>query len=308
MQNNLLQSESWASFQKSLGKTVFHEISDSFEYFAILEKTKLGTYLFVPYGPLIDDNHPKKSLKSALKSLKSLAAEHHCLFVRIEPRYPFEKSYLESLKLKKSHDLNPADTWILDLEKDASELIPSRLLRYYRNMEKNNLSIITSKNPADVHYLSDLQSAFMKSKNLSSYDENYYKKQLSAGFATLYLLKQSEKVLSAGLVFDDSTTRYNLQGAQSDSGRTLHATGIMTVQLILDSIENRQKTFDFWGIAPDGAPKSHPWAGFTGFKKTFSGTPVHYSGTYDFPTSARYPLYQALRLINRLILRIKSKI
>ena len=105
-----------------------------------------------------------------------------------------------------------------------------------------------------------------------------------------------DHVLAAGLVFDDATTRYNLQGAQSETGRKLHATGILTIELILDAVQNGQKTFDFWGIAPEGAPATHPWAGFTAFKKTFAGREVKYAGTYDLPTDPlRYRLYQFLR-------------
>ena len=109
-------------------------------------------------------------------------------------------------------------------------------------------------------------------------------------------------MIAAGLVFDDKTTRYNLQGAQNDLGRKLHATGILTIQLILDAKAKNLKTFDFWGIAPEGAPKNHPWAGFTNFKKTFAGHEVQYAGTYDIVLKpARYRLYSLLRKLNRLI-------
>ena len=114
----------------------------------------------------------------------------------------------------------------------------------------------------------------------------------------------SSPVIAAGLVFDTRSTRYNLQGAQNDTGRGLHATGILTIQLILDAKTKGLGTFDFWGIAPEGAPKNHPWAGFTAFKKTFTGHEVTYSGTYDLVYNPRkYRLYRLLRKFNRLIRR-----
>ena len=113
-------------------------------------------------------------------------------------------------------------------------------------------------------------------------------------------------IIAAGLVFDDRTTRYNLQGAQSDEGRKLHATGILTIQLILDAHKKGLKTFDFWGIAPEGAPASHPWAGFTNFKKTFAGHEVTYAGTYDLIYNPlKYRLYQTIRFVNRLVRKTK---
>ena len=108
-------------------------------------------------------------------------------------------------------------------------------------------------------------------------------------------------VVAAGLVFDDETTRYNLQGAQSDRGRKLHATGILTIQLIKDAKATGKSTFDFWGIAPEGAPENHPWKGFTNFKKTFHGAEKQYAGTYDIILKpAKYKLYEATRKLNRL--------
>ena len=114
-----------------------------------------------------------------------------------------------------------------------------------------------------------------------------------------------KKILAAGLVFDDRYTRYNLQGAQSDQGRSLHATGILTIQLILDAKAKGLKSFDFWGIAPEGAPSTHPWAGFTNFKKTFAGREVTYSGTYDLVYNhPKYRLYQVMRTFNKFIRKI----
>ena len=81
--------------------------------------------------------------------------------------------------------------------------------------------------------------------------------------------------------------------------------GKLTIQLILDAKAKGLKSFDFWGIAPEGAPSTHPWAGFTNFKKTFSGTEVDYAGTYDIILNpAKYRLYQFTRKLNRIRRRI----
>ena len=69
--------------------------------------------------------------------------------------------------------------------------------------------------------------------------------------------------------------------------------------------QNGKKYFDFWGIAPEGAPANHPWVGFTNFKKTFAGQEIDYAGTYDIilnPT--KYRLYQLTRKLNRLLRRV----
>ncbi len=385
----ITQSKLWEKLQADLGETSFFEQKKDFQYLAILKKTPLGNYLYLPYGPIYKN---KTGFKNALISLETLAKKQSAVFIRIEPADPNFASYAPK-NAKKTTDLNPKETWILDLtgkEEDLKSRLPSRLLRYYKNAEKKGIKIETSHNPDDIHYLLDLQKALAKKKNINTFSENYLKTELKQPFATLYLVKREEyphsrsifsdgenmerpspvttgareysendgcssaidneagndfskgvrsaaargkapatrgdglagraprevvsasvpalkniafkNVIAAGLVFDDRTTRYNLQGAQSEQGRKLHATGILTIKLILDAVEKGQKTFDFWGIAPENAPKDHPWQGFTSFKKTFAGTEVDYAGTYDLVLNpTKYRLYSLLRKFNRLI-------
>ena len=304
----ITQSKEWQVFQEDLGEKSFLIKKANYQYLAILKTTPVGNYLYCPYGPIASD---ALSFKSAIKSLERLADEHQALFIRVEP---FEEKHAKCLpkSTQKSTDLNPKETWLLDLTGNDDVLkqkLPSRLLRYYKQAQKKGITIKTSHNPDDAHYLLDLQKALAKEKGINTFSEEYYKTQISQPFSTLYLLeytnpeeKKKNEIIAAGLVFDDKDTRYNLQGAQTEEGRKLHATGILTIQLILDAKEKGLKTFDFWGIAPEGAPKNHPWAGFTNFKKTFGGYEFEHAGTYDIVLKpVKYKLYQLTRKLNRLI-------
>ena len=349
----------WKSLQDDLGETSFLVSEADYHFLAILKSTPVGKYLYLPYGPVAKD---QSSFNDALQSLNALASSNHAIFIRTEP----QNIGLDlPSAAQKTKDLNPAETWVLDLpgkqpadyhagdlytDTDAlpAELkskLPSRLLRYYRGAGKKGITIEMSHNPADIHYLLDLQKALGAEKGISTFSESYLQTELKQPFATLYLVRYSgelskdvhprplrdngsapseaspmtmgrgervaeesslttrnNRIIAAGLVFDDSTTRYNLQGAQTDEGRRLHATGILTIQLILDAYAKGLKVFDFWGIAPDGAPADHPWAGFTAFKKTFAGREVKYRGTHDLVLSpVKYKLYKSLRSVNRKI-------
>lgn len=301
MEIPITQSQEWEALQKDLKETSFFKSTPGYQYLAIKKHIPRGTYLYVPYGPVAET---AKDFEAALDDLNTLAKDQSAIFIRIEPRNP-EYVKLFSKNTKKSQDLNPKETWVLDLEGTDEEFknrLPSRLLRYYRNREKNGITIEISQNPDDVKYLLNLQKALAKKKNISTFSENYLKTEAKQPFATLYLVKHEGDLVAAGLVFDHGDTRYNLQGAQTDEGRSLHATGILTIQLIEDARKKGLKKFDFWGIAPEGAPKDHPWAGFTNFKKTFEGTEVDFAGTYDIVRSqAKYKTYQILRKIRRMI-------
>lgn len=312
MQIPLQQTKKWQKLQQDLGEKSYFEETPDYSYLAIETKTKLGTYLYLPYGPYLQT---KSAAKKAFKSLEALAKEKSAIFIRIEPEDAKNAEFLLNMtNCRKSTDLNPKETWILDISKDDYlSKIPSRLLRYHRGADKKGLKITTSKNPEDIKHLIKLQNALANQKGISTFPENYLKTELKQPFSTLYLVNYSnpdtkkEEIIAAGLVFDNDKTRYNLQGAQSEEGRKLHATGILTVQLILDAKEKGLKTFDFWGIAPENAPKNHPWAGFTSFKKTFDGQEVDYAGTHDIVLNkSKYHLYQLLRKANRLKRKIKK--
>ena len=301
----IMQSREWQKLQSDLNETSFLKQGENFQYLAILNKTPVGNYLYCPYGPVAEN---KVSFNRSIKSLKELAKEQQAFFIRIEP---FTDNLLSAStkNLKKTTDLNPKETWLLDLTgENIQENLPSRLVRYHKNAAKNNLTIEKSHNKEDIKYLIKLQNDLASKKGISTFSENYLKTEASQPFSTIYLVKYQSpdakitEVVAAGLVFDDKDTRYNLQGAQSEQGRALHATGILTIQLILDAKEKNLKTFDFWGITPENAPKNHPWAGFTNFKKTFKGSQFNHAGTYDLVLdSKKYTFYKVLRKINRLI-------
>ena len=305
MEIPITQSSEWHKFQKELGEESILVEKEGYQYLAIIKPTPVGNYLYCPYGPVAKD---KKSFKNALGSLNDLAKDKSAIFIRVEP---YDEAFKINLpdSAKKSTDLNPKETWILDLTGNDEEFklrLPSRLLRYHKSAAKKGIIIEKSTNPDDIKYLLKLQQALASEKGISTFSENYLKTELKQPFASLYLVKYEGSIIAAGLVFDDETTRYNLQGAQSDTGRKLHATGILTIQLILDAREKKLKSFDFWGIAPDDAPDDHPWKGFTAFKKTFNGTEVKHAGTYDIVLSPfKYHLYQIIRKVNRFIRKAK---
>ena len=341
----ITQSEEWQRLQEDLGEQTHFIKEKTYQYLAIEKHTPIGKYLYCPYGPIATS---KESFQSAIESLESLGRELGAIFIRVEP-FEADQSKCLPQKAKKSIDLNPKETWLLDLsgsEEELKQKLPSRLLRYHKAASKKGITIEQSHDPADIHYLLDLQRALAKEKGISTFSEHYLQTELKQPFATLYLVwydqtrtvtngntwegdrpeangdtdgwpslgaphgaqrhggkcedRTRQEIIAAGLVFDDETTRYNLQGAQSDEGRKLHATGILTIQLILDAAAKGLKIFDFWGIAPEGAPDTHPWAGFTNFKKTFAGYQYDHAGTYDLILApSKYKLYQATRRLAR---------
>ena len=316
MHQHFLQSHEWEQFEQSLGHTTFRQQSADFEYLAIKKPAKLGPYLFIPYGPVLGTTQPEKSLQKALESLVSLAKDQKAIFIRLEPTYAFSASTLAHMGLTKTKDIDPARTWRLDLSPSKEDLILgfSHGTRLGHNQfPRKHLSVEVSHDPKDIAHLVRLQTALAKKKGITAYDQKYLENELRQPFASLYLVRlknpevKTDQIVAASLFFDDekNSTRYYMQSASDPTYKNLPATVGLLCQSLFDAKAKGLKYFDFWGIAPDDAPKDHPWAGFTRFKKSFGGSPLDYSGTYDLVLNKqKYALYKALRKVNHKLKKI----
>lgn len=313
----ITQSKEWQKLQEDLGEVSFFEKKNDYQYLAILKNTPIGHYLYLPYGPIFDD---KKGFNNAIKSLNELAKQKNAIFIRIEPQ---NINFPKTKNLKKTKNLSPADTWLLDLtisQEDIIKHFSQGTRTRYNTYHKKGIIVETSKNLDDIKHLVSLQSELFKEKHLAAYTQEYLKKELEQPFATLYLVKyikdkdesrtkasgepkdypEDGQVLAASLFFDSNGTRYYMQSAADGKFKRLPSTVALLTRAIFDAKERGLKAFDFWGIAPEGAGKDHPWAGFTEFKKSFGGQSVHYAGTYDLILKpVKYRLYQIFRKINR---------
>lgn len=330
MQIPLQQTKNWEIFQKSLGESVIFEENPDFSLLAIVKSLKIGgSYLYLPYGPYL---RQKNAAESAYKAIEALGRQKNVTFIRIEPQQPeIVSEWLKRPNVKKSKDLSPAETWILDLTPDLAEIyqnMKQNTRNLCKNYAKKGVSVEISKNPArDIKILADFQKQVGRARNFTAYSEKYLAAEAAQDFATLYLAYftpnnslppessaktgaknpagRAQKIpVAASLFFDHGDTRYYMQSASDQSYRKLPATYAILNEAIKDAKAKNLKNLDFWGIAPDGADKDHPWAGFTGFKKSFGGREVTYTGTYDIVLKpAQYKLYQLARRGNRFLRR-----
>ena len=387
-QSPLLQSKDWQKLQNDLGETTFFEETSKFKFLAIKKKIPFGFYLYLPYGPYLDPSATSEDAKACFEKLISLAKKESAIFIRIEPQKftnnsPIQMDNLSEKQkkvnvaqyfnlnqklLRKTKDLNPAETWCLDLTSSVPEILTNfsqGTRTRHNNYKKKGLTVEVTKNPEDIRYLVRLQHKLAKERHIASFSEQYLKTELSQPFASLYLVryqtpsttlptsaknaqvKNSPKkadiasststklektniasstsaknalvetpskdikstkpapkdgeIIAASLFFDYQGTRFYMQSAANLDFKHLPATVALLSHAIFTAKEDGLKTLDFWGIAPENADASHPWYGFTEFKKSFGGYEKIYAGTFDYLIDPRkYHLYSLLRKINRI--------
>ena len=387
-QSPLLQSKDWQKLQNDLGETTFFKETSKFKFLAIKKKIPFGFYLYLPYGPYLDPSATSEDAKACFEKLISLAKKESTIFIRIEPQKftnnsPIQMDNLsENQKklnvaqyfnlnqklLKKTKDLNPAETWCLDLTSSVPEILTNfsqGTRTRHNNYKKKGLTVEATKNPEDIKYLVSLQHKLAKERHIASFSEQYLKTELSQPFASLYLVRyqtpsatlptyaknaqvkntpektilasststklektnltsstgaknalvetpskdtkstkptpKDGEIIAASLFFDYQGTRFYMQSAANLDFKHLPATVALLSHAIFTAKEDGLKTLDFWGIAPEDADASHPWYGFTEFKKSFGGYEKIYAGTFDYLIDPqKYHLYSLLRKINRI--------
>ena len=323
----ITQSEAWHRLQEDLNEESTCEKGNGYQFLAIYKSTPLGKYLYLPYGPVAKDD---EAFKKALNALDKLARRSGAMFIRTEPTNPQFGDIVKEKGIKVK-DINPADTWLLDLTPDEATLkknFSQGTRTRFNTYPKKGLVVTKSDDKGDIDYLVTLQKSLYDAKHLNAFSKEYLSAELDQPFASLYLVRYDKKndivrkernvsekedsypddgqVLAASLFFDYNDTRYYMQSATDQHYRKLPANVALLTKAIFDAKEKGIKEFDFWGIAPDGAKADHPWAGFTDFKKSFGGEPRHYAGTYDIVVNPiKYRLYTIIRKINQMRRRLK---
>lgn len=305
---HFLQSPAWQKFQESVGRTTFSRQGDGWQFMAILEHGKFNSRLYCPYGP---DARDETTFLQSLEALKTLGIEQNVTFIRVEPENQ------EFIKILETHQwrpvtyqkLQPSHTSIINLSQSTDELVahmsqPNRNI--YRNYVKKGLKVHQTSDPTDIKILLKFVHQVAERTGFRPHSDQYFEKQAQAlfpiGAASLWYATIDNKPIAAALFYDSDDTRiYAHAGASSlPEHRKLNAGTALLTEAIVDTKQKGLAKFDLYGIAPDGAPKSHPWAGFTKFKRSFGGTDVNFAGAWDLPIKKpQYWLYRGYQSVRK---------
>ena len=160
--------------------------------------------------------------------------------------------------------------------------------------EKRGLRVVRSNDPARMPDFVRLLRQVEQRNDFFSYEDPYFdaiaEELLPSGEASLYFANAGDVDAAAALVFDFGPTRYYAFGATASESRKLMPAPPLVWQAILDARREGRRRFDFWGAAPPGAARDHPWSGITDFKKGFGGEHQTFAGTWELtvrPVAAR---------------------
>lgn len=299
---SFLQSWEWGEFQREVNHLVkrygVYQDEKLEAVFSLFEKPLfLGKKYF--YCPRFAWRDFKLSKNELLNNLEEIIKEDKGVFLRTD--LDLVPAGIKT-KTKKTIDVQPSKTLILDLKKDGEGLLGEmhQKTRYnIRLAEKKGVEIIG----ATLETVDELFGAFWQlmettteRDNFRSHDREYYRKMLDVPFVKLYLAKFEDKILAGAIVSFFGDTATYIHGASSNEMRNLMAPYLLQWEMIKDAQGRGCAYYDFYGI------DENKWPGVTRFKKGFGGREIHYGGTFDFIfRQPCYSLYFFLRKLRRLI-------
>ena len=299
--SHFLQSSAWAKLQQALDRPKVEASGDGWSYRAYLEKGKLNSRLYAPYGPIADS---PEALSAAISSLRAEARRLGAAFIRVEPTGSVTADALPALGLLRVERKQPEHTQRVDLTRPFDEVLKDMRgtnRNLHRNYAKKGLSVRKSDDPADIEHLIRLLGEVSDRTGMHAHESDYLRTQakvlVPTGDASIYLVELEGEPLpiAASLVYDDATCRYYGHAAANTEHRKLSPGLILVTQMMEDAQAEGRKAFDLYGVVPPELT-DHAWAGFSKFKRSFGGEQIDYNGTWELPIKKlNYRLYSALR-------------
>ncbi|MBI2484666.1 peptidoglycan bridge formation glycyltransferase FemA/FemB family protein [Candidatus Uhrbacteria bacterium] len=259
---------------------------------AVVEKqhTPMGSYLFVPRGPLLADG---VSYQEALLALWEFFPE--ALFIRFEPTKDGDYSWAT-----RTVDVNPKETLVLDLTKSEDDLLAAMhpKTRYNIRLAQRKGAVVRALVSSEFDVAWKVFEETARRDHFRLHAKAHYQHFLETLSAKLIGVFSEGQLLAAHLMVDAYGTRTYLHGASSSLHREVMAPYLLHWQEIKEAKDAGLTCYDFWGVS-----NTKPaWAGITRFKRGFSGKEISYPGTFDYYRSPwSYKAYTFLRALRRFL-------
>lgn len=332
--DTFLQSWNWGKFNKTTGdpstslgaSKIFRlGIFDNEELAGVALVIKIsarrGRFLFCPHGPILENTKsPEGQAYGAGKTqnpkiwnylfnyLKGLVEKEKVDFIRISPLLENTPENLEIFKKAgfrnaPIHMMHPEIAWLLDVSKSEEEIL-GRMRKTHRNLirraEREGVEVVESKNIESIDDFYKLHNQTVDRHGFVPFSRGYLKKEFEAlapenQISVFFARYDNIAISSAVIVFYGNSAFYH-HGASLAS--KIPASHLLIWEAIKAAKKRGCATFNFWGIAPEGA-KNHPWAGLTLFKTGFGGYKKEYLHAQDFAVSPKYWLNYLVEKLRR---------
>lgn len=321
-EKTFLHSWNWGEFQSQLGSKiwrfgVFGEAGLLAVALMIKIKSKRGTFLLVPHGPIIKSQIPNSKfqiLDILSKKLKEIATSEDCSFIRINPIWERTKEnnkVFKDLGFRNAPlQTHPEASWKLDITLSEHQLLANmrKTTRYLiRQATKNHdIQIEQSTNFSDIKIFSNMHEKVSKRQHFVPFSLNYLRNEFSVfqkdNQVVLFLGKYRGELAAASFVLYWSDVVFYHHAVSLSEYAKFSIPYLLQWEAIKEAKRRGCKLYDFWGYVDPKTHPKHPWAGPTLFKMGFGGRAHEYVKTQDLPLCRKYWLtyiFEKIRKIRR---------
>ena len=321
---SMLQSWEWGEFQKMMGRKVWRiglEESGELVVSALIVKMNLNknlSYLYMPRGPVFEGRKDtrykqipnfKFQILKLFEKIRMIVNEERVMFLRVDPEWEEDEKSVGILKdfgfVKARKEIQPKDTWILDLDKDEEELLKEMHCKTRYNIrlaKRKNIKVsrYSEIEKSDLEKFEEFWKIMGKTAardKFGLHPKDYYKKQLkvlgSQNLVNLFLAEFDGKIVGGIIVSFFGRQAVYMHGALDYEYRKYMASYLLQWEAILEAKRRGCHVYDFWGIKNQKSKiKNQKWEGLSRFKQGFGGREVNYIGAWDLIyKKAWYTLY-----------------
>lgn len=319
---SFLHSWEWGEFQHKLGHEVLriglYQTNDqrptSNDLVLIAQiikmRTKRGSFLFIPHGPIVEEGRDLKDYLAFLKEyLIKLAKKERFSFIRIAPSLEDNeenhKTFNDVGFKKAPIYIHSERMWVLPLEKTEDELLSDmrKTTRYLiKKAQKDGVVIENRTDEKALHDFWEIYQHTAERERFTPFSKQFIEEEYNAFHKTdnaVFLFGKiaasqtndqrpttNDYQAAALIVFTESTAFYH-QGASIHS--KIPVPYLLQWEAIKIAKKRGCKFYNFQGILhPGRTPKN--WGGLTLFKQGFGGQQLDYVPTQDFSLSPSYHL------------------
>jgi len=310
---NYFQLWDYGEVQKLLGVKVLRigliknkEMIGQSQIFIV--RAKRGNFLQIKHGPVLTIKATKNDVLFYLKKLKRIAGENGCLFIRINPLVEGKKSiFWQRLGFLPSpiHNMDAEICLKIDLLQNEEKIL-SLMRKTNRNLirKARKLGVVVCKGAGKIQ-LTLFLKLFYKSANRKGFithrgieeEFNIFKKRKKV---LIFLSKYGKDVLSGAFVTFTRNQAVYRHGGTADILTNIPASYLLQWEIIKEAKRRKMKIYNLWGITKE-SDKSHPWHGFTQFKKGFGGEVYEYLHSMDLPLSKKYCFTRFIELSIKVV-------
>lgn len=286
---SLWQSPAWARFQRALGRRVLWATGEQdgrIVAAALVVESGNGARRDwqVPRGPLFTEDCPHEGHAEFLRTLRERAAASGALALYCSPLEQCRALGDSGFHPSGRHE-QPEASIVLDLTLSDEQLLAQMKPKGRYNIglsQRHQVWVEQSRNlPAYVRLARETatRDGFVgpSQRHLETFLD-----ALEGSFLLLAYLPASAAATApqepiAGLLgVVHGTTGIYYYGASSSTHRNFMAPYALQWEALRLCRRLGATRYDLLGVAPEGAPANHPWAGVTDFKRKFGGTVESY--------------------------------